>query len=205
MKKKSKNKGFTLVEMLIVMGIMGLFVVLVTDFQSKIFIYNRIFQGGNFVGTDALNVVKSMAVEMRSMSPSSGGAYPIESASTSSIAFFNDIDDDGNKERIRYFLSGTTMQRGVIKPTGNPFVYNTTSETFSTLMSNVRNTSTSSVFTYYNTYYDGSATTSLSLPIPISNVRLVVVNVILDADPSRPFVPLYATTQVSLRNLKDNL
>lgn len=205
MRNLIRNKGFTLLEMMIVMTILSLFVVLVSDFQSKIFFYNRIFQGGNFVGTDALNVVKSMAVEMRSMSPSSGGAYPIESASTSSIAFFADIDDDGGKERIRYFFSGTTVKRGVIKPTGNPPVYNIGSETLSTLMSNVRNTATTSLFTYYNAFYDGSATTSLSLPISISTVRLVVINAALDADPSQPFVPLYATTQVSLRNLKDNL
>ena len=196
MKNILRNKGFTLLEMIIVMSILSLFVVLVSDFQTKVFVYNRIFQGGNFVSTDSLNVVKSMAVEMRSMSPSSGGAYPIESASTSSIAFFADIDDDGAKERIRYFISSGTVRRGVIKSAGNPPVYATSTETFSTLMSNVRNTATSSLFTYYNTFYDGSATTSLSLPISISAVRLVVINAILDADPNQPFVPLYATTQV---------
>jgi len=200
-----KTRGFTLVEIVIVMGILSLFVVLVVDFQSKVFIYNRIFQGGNFVGTDALNVVKSMATEMRSMSPSSGGAYPIESASTSTITFFVDIDDNGTKEKVRYFLSGTQVLRGVIAPAGNPPVYSSGTEALSVLMSNVRNTSAAPLFTYYTSSYSGTTTVPLSLPISISSVRLVVINAILDADPTRPLVPLSATTQVSLRNLKDNL
>jgi prepilin-type N-terminal cleavage/methylation domain-containing protein len=200
-----KTRGFTMVEMLMVMAILSLLVVMVSDFQAKVFSYNRIFIGGNFVGTDALNVVKSMATELRSMSPSSGGAYPIESAGTSSIVFFVDVDNDGIKERVRYYLNGTLVRRGVIRPAGNPLVYNSSAETFSTVMSNVRNTATSSLFTYYNTYYDGSATSSLPHPISVSSVRMIVINAILDADPSRPLVPLYATTQVSLRNLKDNL
>ena len=200
-----KNKGFTLVEILVVMGILSIFIVLVADFQSKIFVYNRIFQGGNFVGTDAFNVVKSMATEMRSMSPSSGGAYPIEAAGTSTLTFFADVDDDGLKERVRYFISGTQVRRGVVKPTGSPPVYNISTETFSTLMANVRNTATSSLFTYYTNSYDGSATSSLPIPIAIQNVRHIIITAVLDADPNRPLVPLYATTQVSLRNLKDNL
>lgn len=203
--RTSLNKGFTLAEMVVVMGILSLFIVLVTDFQAKVFSYNRIFQGGNFVGTDSLNVVKSMAVEMRSMSPSSGGAYPIEAASTSSITFFVDIDDDGNREKVRYFLSGTTIRRGVIKPVGtNPPLY-TGAETFTTLMANVRNNTSTPLFRYYPTTYDGTNTTSLPLPINISSVRLILINAVLDADPAMPLLPLYATTQVSLRNLKDNL
>lgn len=200
-----KQKGFSLIEIVIVMAILSLFIVLVADFQSKVFVFNRIFQGGNFVGKDALNVVKSMATEIRAMNRSSNGAFPIESASTSSLVFFTDINNDGDQERIRYYLSDTTLKRGVIEPVGNPTSYPQASETTSILMSNVRNTATSSIFTYYTSSFDGSATSSLPIPVPILNVRHIVINVILDADPSKPLVPFYATTQVSLRNLKDNL
>ena len=33
------------------------------------------------------------------------------------------LDDDGLKEKIRYYLTGTTLKKGVIKPTGSPPVY----------------------------------------------------------------------------------
>lgn len=207
MKIKLKNKkGFSLAELLIVVAILGAFAVLVANFQTKIFQYNRIFAGGNFVGSDAQNVVRLMAGEIRSMSPSSAGAFAIESAGTSTFVFFNDIDSDGLKERIRYFASSTDLKRGVIKPSGNPMTYNPTSETFSTIMSNVLNSSSTPIFSYYNENYDGTATTSLPLPINVLDVRLVDINVILGgSDPKQSLAPIYASTKVSIRSLKDNL
>lgn len=204
-KNLNKNKGFSLVEIVVVLGLLSVFAVLVADFQTKIFSFNRIFQGGIYSQTDADNILKSMAAELRSMSPSSAGAYPLDQASTSTLSFYNDIDDDGIKEKIRYYLSGTNLKRGVTKPSGNPLVYNPSSESSNILISNVRNSTSTPVFTYFDTNYDGTATSSLSLPIDIIKVRLIDINVVVDSDPTRPLVPIYAITQVSLRNLKDNI
>ena len=200
-----KNSGFSLVEIVVVLGILSIFTVLIADFQAKVFQLNRVFQGGIYEQTDADNIIKSMAAELRSMSPSSAGAYPIDQASTSTLSFYNDIDDDGSKEKLRYFLSGTSLKRGVIKPTGNPPVYNSLSEVSTTLISSVRNGTSTPIFTYFDTNYDGGATSSLSLPINVSKVRLVNINVLIDADPNKPLAQLIGSTQVSLRNLKDNI
>lgn len=199
-----KQRGFSLAEIVVVLGILAIFVVLVANFQTKIFQLNRIFQGGAYEQTDATNVIKSMASDIRSMSSSSGGAYPIDQASTSTLSFYNDVDDDGVKEKIRYYLSGTTLKKGVIEPTGSPLTYNPASEVSSTLISGVRNGTSTPIFSYYDTNYSGSATSSLPLPINVIKVRLVYINVVVDNDPNQPLAPISVTTQVSLRNLKDN-
>lgn len=204
--KKQRNKGFTLIEIIIVFSILTMFVVLIGDFQSKIFVFNRIFQTGTFSQKDATNVIKSMSTEIRSMSPSSAGAYALEQAGTSTLIFFNDIDDDNLKERIRYYISGTSLRRGVIKPTGSPLVYSTSTESSITLISNVRNATSSPIFTYYDKNYNGiTATSSLPQPIDIISVRLIQINVVINSNTPRYPAPLTVITQVSLRNLKDNI
>ncbi len=204
--KITAKKGFSLLEMLVVMGILTLFIALVSDFQAKIFIYDEIFQGGNTTDLEALSVLKTMAAEMRSMSPSSAGAYPIDNAGTSTITFYDDINNDGSKEKIRYFLSGTTLERGLTYGSGNPVVYNPSSETITTLITNVRNASTTPIFSYYDdTYYGQASSTPLSYPLNIFSISLVNMNVIIDADPNKPLSPLNESTSVTIRNLKNNL
>ncbi|MEK9201667.1 MAG: hypothetical protein AAB944_01715, partial [Patescibacteria group bacterium] len=111
--------------------------------------------------------------------------------------------NDGLQERVRYFLSGTDLRKGVIKPSGNPLQYNPASETFSTLARDVRNGG-QNLFDYYDANYDGT-TAALTQPVSVSVVRLVKVTVIIDADINRAPSPKTFMTQVSFRNLKDNL
>jgi prepilin-type N-terminal cleavage/methylation domain-containing protein len=202
---QKSQRAFTLVEVIVVVGLLALFVGLIGEFQAKIFKFNGAFQGGNFVGTDSQNIIKSIAGEIRSMSPSSAGAYPIENAGTSTFSFFNDVDNDGLKERIRYFVEDSTLKRGLIKPSGNPMTYNSDSEKFVILMSNVQNLNTTPIFNYYNSNYSESNTTPLALPVNILDIRLVEINVILGVDASKLLTPVNVSTKVSIRNLKDNL
>lgn len=200
------KKGFSLLELIVVMGLLVLFTTLVADFQAKVFIYNRIFQDANVTLVDAVSVLKSMTAELRSMSPSSAGGYPIDTAATSTITFYNDINDDGGKEKIRYFMSGMILKKGIIQPSGNPVIYNSASETVSTLINNVRNTATTSIFNYYdNSYYGQATATPLTFPLDIQQVRLININLVVDPNPNRPLAPITETTNVTLRNLKDNL
>ena len=200
-----KKKGFTLAEVIVVVGLLALFVGLISEFQTKIFKYNSSFESGNFIGFDSQNVIKSMTKEIRSMSPSSAGSYPIEAAGTSTFSFYNDIDDGGLKEHIRYFVSDNTLKRGLIKPTGTPSVYDSGSEKFVILMSNIQNSSSTPIFNYFGSDYSAEDITPLPSPINILDIRFVEVNVILGGDPSKLLAPVNVSTKVSIRNLKDNL
>lgn len=190
--------------MIIVIGIIGLLVGAYGKFQADTFSVTRSMQAGITVNTDAERVVKTLAAEIRSMSPASNGSYPIESAATSSLVFYNDIDNDGSRERIRYFLDSANFRfrKGVVKPTGSPLTYNLGNETLTTLVSNVRAT-TSPIFEYYDESFAGT-TTALTLPIDILRVRLIKATLTFDVDPNKSPVPVTITTYAMIRNLKDN-
>jgi len=199
----TKQSGFTLVEMLVVIFIAGIVSYLVINFQINIFSLNKTSTDSMNAQTDARNTLKTMSAEIRSMSAANDGSYAISLASTSSLIFFDDIDNDTIKERIRYFMSGSTLKKGVIEPTGSPLTYNTANEKTSTLVNDVANGSTP-IFYYYDKNYDGTSA-PLATPINIPQVRLIKVYVVIDKDSKRPPAPIVVTTQISIRNLKDNL
>lgn len=194
----------SLPELVVVGAIAGILILAVGTFQRNI-LYFAGFIDKSLLGTqDARSVLRIMVREARSASPSGIGAYPIAEAGTQSFAFYSDIDNDGIQERVRYFLSATDLKKGVIEPTGSPLQYNPASEQVTTLLArNVQN-GAQPVFTYYDTNYDGT-TAPLSQPVTTATIRLVKISIVIDADPNREPAPKTFTSQVSLRNLKDNL
>ena len=92
----------------------------------------------------------------------------------------------------------------MITPAGSPYNYNGT-ESFSILVNDLINPG-GRIFSYYDRNYNG-ASTSVYLPEPvvIGDIRLVKVEFLIDANSSKAPVPLYLSSQVMIRNLKDNL
>ena len=196
--------GFTLAETVITVGIIGLIAVLLGTFQGDIFFFNTVIQDDLTAQMDGRRAVRKMVSELREASPSSLGAYPLAAAATSSIVFFSNVDTDSLREQVRYFIQNKNLMRGVIKPSGNPLSYNPASEVFETSVKNIANSSSAPLFEYYDTNYTGT-TTPLVFPVSITSVRLVSINLLIDRDPSRSPVPFNIRSQVSIRNLKDNL
>jgi len=202
-KNINQEKGLTLVELIVTMAICTLIIMAVGLFARDTFYYNDIFSGGLTSYDQARKILQPIASEIRSASPSSLGSYPIEETGNTEFIFFADNNNDGLKERIRYFLSGTSLKKGVIIPSGSPLQYASGNETITDIIDGVRNGSTP-IFAYYDTNYNGS-TAPLSQPVTIMNVRLIKITLVIDADPNRPPSAVTVTTQVSMRNLKDNL
>ncbi len=199
--KTKYKKGMTMVEMIVVVFIFGLIALATAQFQLDIFRLAGFADKSLNAVFSARQILKVMTAEIRSVIPGENGSYPLQTVATSTLIFYGDIDSDGVSEKVRYFLSGTDFRKGVIEPSGNPVVY-TGTETIQTLISGVRNGSTN-IFDYYNSSYDGT-TAALSNPIT-SDVKLIKITIIIDEDPNKIPAPLTSTTQVSLRNLKDNL
>jgi hypothetical protein len=153
---------------------------------------------------DVRKAFVTMIAAIRTSSQSSSGAYAIDTASSTYFAFYSDLNGDGLKEKVRYYLSGKILKQGVIKPTGNPSVYNPANETITTLVNDVVNTAGQPIFYYYDDFYNGTSS-AMSMPITIANVRLIKIDLLIDHDPIRPPAAQEFTTQVSIRNLKDNL
>lgn len=196
-------KGFSVIELLVGIFILILIGVAVVTFQKDIFSLNRFLSGSLEAQDEARRALKMITAEARSLSPSSIGAYPIAEANQTSFIFYSNIDSDSLKERVRYFLNGTVLKKGVIKPSGNPLSYNPADEVVSEVVHNVANGATP-IFSYYDANYDGT-TPPLEEPVDIPSVRLVKITILIDKDPSQPPGVITLTTQISMRNLKDNL
>lgn len=200
---KNNFRGFSIVEIIVVIFIIALISLAAATFQNDIFSLNRSVSDSIGAQDEMRGVFKQMTAEIRSASSSSLGAYPISDLSQNSFTFYSDIDADGLKERIRYFLSSNMLKKGVLKPSGSPIVYNLADEKITEVVHDVANGSTA-VFSYYDKNYDGS-TSPLSYPIDVVAVRLIKINIIIDRDINNSPGPVTFTTQVSIRNLKDNL
>lgn len=199
--KYNPKSGFTLIEVLVSIFILTLIGLAVSSFFKDIFSFNRIISGSLTAQDEARRALKTMSAEIRTASPSSLGAYPLAQTATSSFAFYSNIDGDSFKERVRYFLEGTTLKKGVIKPSGS-LTYNPANEIITELIHDVANVATST-FSYYDENYDGT-TQALVEPINISVVRLVQITIVIDKDSTQPPGPMTLTTQINMRNLKDN-
>ncbi|MCX6752925.1 MAG: prepilin-type N-terminal cleavage/methylation domain-containing protein [Candidatus Nomurabacteria bacterium] len=199
--KRNSNKGFTLIEMAVSTAIFVIILIALTLLARNIWTYNSTISKGFTNVAAGKKAIKMMEAEIRTASAANNGSYAVNQASATSFTFFSDINGDGLKERIRYFMNGSSLQKGTLIPTGSPLGY-TGTETVTTLLTNVTNTAT--IFNYYDTNYDGT-TAALTIPLDVSVVRLVKITLTLDDNPNLPPAPITFTTQISLRNVKDNL
>lgn len=195
--------GFTLLELLVSVGIFALLIssivgVYLSSNQGQRAIWGQLTSEG-----DARRVLKDFTAEARTAAASATGAYPIERADNNEFIFYSNIDADSARERVRYFLSGTMLKKGIVQPTGNPPNYNLGQEAASTLASYVVNGAVP-VFTYYNESYTGSEV-PLAMPVDVTKVRVVGLSLWLSTTGAVTSTsPLQVRTQVGVRNLKSN-
>src|SRR3989338_10329077 len=112
--------GFSVIEVLVGTFILTLMGITIYYFQKDVFSLNRILSSGLTAQDEARRALKSMSAEIRAASPSSIGAYALSQTTASSFTFYSNIDSDFFKERVRDFLDGAALQKGVIKPSGSP-------------------------------------------------------------------------------------
>jgi prepilin-type N-terminal cleavage/methylation domain-containing protein len=197
------SKGYTIAELMISIAILGVLAYTISIFQRDIFSLNFSAQNNLSAQLDARHVLRQMVSELREASPSSLGAYPISTAGTSTLIFYSDVNNDGLKDKIRYFLTGSTLKRAIVVPTGSPLTYNDANEKLTSVVSNIVNGTSTPIFTYYDSSYTGT-TSPLSQPVTVSSIRLVQIKAIIDKDSRKSPSSITVLTDVTLRNLKDN-
>lgn len=197
-------KGFTLVETLVVLGIVVLLSAALGSFGLSIFQQNRTITSELNAEGEAKIALARIITELRQAQLANNGAYLLEMASSTELVFYSDIDHDGVRERLNYFLAGPELKRGLIEPTvGEPYVYDLAQEKISVVIHDLINTDTP-IFSYYDQTYNGTSTGSaLSLPVDVKLARLVKINFLIDANTSRAPAPLSISGLVMIRNLKD--
>lgn len=191
-------RAFTVLEVLVWVGTFSLVVSGIA--MALLFFYrtsSMTFQESIAI-TSAQQGVERMMRVLREAAYASNGAYPIVSLSANDIMFYADVDGDAAIERVHYYLSGTSLMRGVLDPAGDPPTYGG-SETVSAISSNVRNIALGAdLFTFYST--TGSVMTDLA---EVDELRFLSASVVVDIDTNRPPEALTIRSSAALRNLID--
>jgi prepilin-type N-terminal cleavage/methylation domain-containing protein len=202
------QRGMTLIEVIVAVAITLLVGSAVILFHRTVIVTTQIAQTNLTIQQQVRRTLSLFTFELRSAKPSAGGAYAIESAGTSSVVFFSNIDTTTDVERVRYFLSTSTsanvydvIKKGIIKPVGT--TYSSANETISIIARSVRNASSTPLFTYFGTNYAGTSS-PLATPINISNIRHVRMDIRVEERAGRGTTSRAYMTHVSIRQLKDN-
>lgn len=197
------ESGLTLVETIAALSIFSIALAAVFTFISQ----GLKAQNMNFqqivAQSNARYALKTITTELRGAQYSEEGDYPIAQAENNNLVFYSDIDSDGKTEKLRYFLEGKEIKRGITKAQGIPLKYNPVSEKITTFVKYVE-MNNEPIFKYYEGTYTG-AESPLPTPANLGKIRLIHITLIIDVNPNRTPPPLSLKTQVVLRNLKDNL
>jgi prepilin-type N-terminal cleavage/methylation domain-containing protein len=201
MKIHLQHKGFTLVETLVVIGIFTVVSLAITESIYSLYQSNAYtFAQSNEVD-NARRGINRFARDIREMTYAEDGAFPMVEMGEHQLSFYSDIDKDNSVEYVEYELSTTTLTKRVYNATGNPPVYSPTPNETYILSEYVQNiTEATSTFFYYD-----DAGNQLFSTSPLTDVRYVEAQVIVNIDPVRAPGEFVLRMGVAPRNLKDNL
>ncbi len=200
-----QNKGITLIETVVALGI---FVIIVIAWNSVIVQSYRSAEFGRQQQDairEAQKGIEIMTQELREMSTAENGAYALDTADDNQIIFYSDIDKDIYTERVRYWLDGTALKKGVVEPTGDPLNYNLNNEHIK-IIANFINNGSHPLFTYYNEDYPyDEVNNPLPAPARLIDTKLIHIFLRVNIDPDVAPKDFDVESDVQLRNLKTNL
>lgn len=191
-------EGFTLLETLVVIAIIG--IIIPALFSSIISLYNTNTGALSraYATTEGARGLKEIIRDVRSAVYSEDGALPIAAIATSSLTIYADTDFDGRVERVRYFLTGTNLNKGVTEPTATSSYPNGQEATTTLAHGIVNNETTTPLFRYYT-----ATSSELLLSTDTLNVRRVYVYIMARTNSSAHSTPVAFESSASIRNLKN--
>ncbi|MEO6536482.1 MAG: prepilin-type N-terminal cleavage/methylation domain-containing protein [Candidatus Paceibacterota bacterium] len=193
-----RARGFTLVELLTVISITTVVMLALTSVIRSFYINNEyLLERTQSLDSSRRGVADSIKA-IREASYGDDGSYPIAAAGTSTITVYANIDSDSGVEKVKYYLSGTTLYKVVYNAAGSPPVYSSTAFSTTTLATYARNASTTPLFTYYDTNGTQLATTSPN----IASIASIKVSLLVDLNPNRAPNVFILTETATLRNIK---
>ena len=199
------RRGFSLVEILIVLVISTSVVLVVSNLAGNVSLLNGLVNTELQSKSDVTQTIQIMTTEIQSASPSANGSFPIDIANTSTFAFYDDVNHDGRIDRIRYFLSSSSIFKGDIQPTGTPATYPSATEIVSDIIDGIMVSSSTPLFTYYDSNYTGSQA-PMAQPVVLANIRLVGINFMVSTTQPGQAVttPQPFSSLINIRNLRSN-
>jgi len=200
-----RQAGFTFLEVIMAM-FMGAMVVTVGFAVNKMVTTNYAAGFQEVQQLDEVGmIVRRWVNELREARDGENGAYPIEVAADNEVIFYSDVDNDQKTERVRYYLDGNNLRRGLVEPTGDPAGYNLAEENVK-LVSDKLVAGGEPLLTYYNKDYPGDTVNNpLSLANRLLNTRVIRIHV--EVGLSSEFIAKNFNwdSMVQLRNLANKI
>lgn len=200
----SNRSGVTLIELLLGTGISAILLTTIVVIQTSMSDSQTTLNNNSKSFNEANIAIQAITREIRNARPASTGAYPLQLADDQQIIFYANIDDDPEPEKIRYFLSGNTLNRGIINPTGEPPSY-TDAEKVNLVIPDITNGNTP-IFTYYNGDWPKDTDNNpLPSPARLLDTKMVTINLSLNPQSDHPEGEYQLQSSAQIRNLKTNL
>lgn len=198
-----KKQGFTLIEVLMTVAIFtlisyGLIVLVSNVFSSSA------KQGSLLAGSDqARKAGFNLTNELRNASTGANGAYSVGQADAQTLILYSNADNQPDIERIRYYVTGGKLYKGITQPTGT--TYNLGTEESHIVLDDLAN-GANPVFYYYDGSYDGNIDNFLAQPVNINDIRHIKLNLLVYKKGGIINTETYTVTaSAAVRNLKTNL
>lgn len=192
----TRTRGMTLPELLVTIAILSVVSIALMSMIQSFYRQNSFLIEQTSALASARRGINDTMKVIREASAGDDGSYAIASAATSSLTVYADIDQDAFVERVTYSLVNGVLYRGLANATGTPPVYPSLSAT-TTLATDVRNSSSTPLFTYYDTTGTQLATTSPT----ISAISSIKVQLLVDLNPNRLPNVFTLTQSATMRNV----
>lgn len=169
--------GFTVVEVLVAFSITAVALLLFDQVLLDGYRFMATLMSKNASQSQVITVERTITNELRTLSPSTRGEFPIFIASPNELAFFSRAD---KSTLILYQKNGTVLTRSAIPSTGTPPVYRPLQEP-TTILTGL--SSSSPLFFYFNA--DNNA-----LEQSIDRSRIRRIEILFDASRAASTVAL---------------
>lgn len=198
-------QGFTLVETIVATF---LFIGLVGAVSSFAIFFFKNFSF-SYEEQQSINLIQGAVTrisrDIREARTGNQGAWPIISPGDNEFIFYSDVTNDGRTDRVRYFLDGNLLKRGVVEPTQVPVDYPLSQEKITVIASHI-DLGGKPLFTYYNGQYPSNMTNNpLPAQLRLLSTRLVTVYLRSNISGNTTTQAYEASASVQIRSMKDNL
>lgn len=197
--KKTTN-GFTIIELMVGVSIFIIFMVLSSEYIIRGLKLTRFADEQETAVNTTKKILNSMVSEIRESAHSDTGEYLLDTVEPQELSFYSDIDSDIYKEKIRYFVDGHLLKKGIIEATSSPLEYPSGNEIITTEAEYINNQD-EAIFTYYDTNYNQIASSTADK----NDIRLIHIFLKVNVTPEIMPADYLMNMDVQIRNLKDNL
>lgn len=189
-----KGSGFTIIEMIVVISLISIITLLVVSMLvTSLKTYRTKKQ--------VVDAQEKVAAVMREFEQTTRAADELISVGQNELSFYRFYDlTSVSPTKVRYFIDGNQFKVGLTQPEGIPpsITYPSSGEKIDLIIPDVINSA--EIFNYYNGNGD-----ILTGTIDSTNVKMIRLTISLDKNGDLPPGPTTETTEVMLRNMKNNL